>query len=377
MRVGVLSLVLSTNYGGILQSYALQKILNQIGHDVVILDKNRDISRPFLIQLLSYLKYCFSRIFLGRKSVYKSPKTINSEMHQREIYTREFINKYLSIRLINKLEHGILDDVDAIIVGSDQVWRPRYFKKKWDTTMGNAFLEFHNRPSTKRIAYAASFGTDEWEFDEEETRRCAQLLQGFSAVSVREKSGIDLCDRFLGYSKAKHVLDPTMLLSEQDYVSIIKRSIVPKSKGNLMCYILDMTDDKKELINRISRERGLVPFYSNSRVSDINAPHSERIQPPVESWLRGFMDAEFVVTDSFHACVFSIIFRKPFVVIGNKERGMSRFDSLLSMFYLCDHLLLTPNDYVSSKSYAINDEVYNELEILRKQSKEFIISSLS
>lgn len=69
-------------------------------------------------------------------------------------------------------------------------------------------------------------------------------------------------------------------------------------------------------------------------MEDWSAPLAERIQPPVEQWLRGFMDAELVVTDSFHACVFSILFHKPFVVVGNKERGLARVKSLLKMFGL-------------------------------------------
>ena len=71
-----------------------------------------------------------------------------------------------------------------------------------------------------------------------------------------------------------------------------------------------------------------------ARLKDICAPLAERIQPPVEQWLRGFMDAEFVVTDSFHACVFSILFGKPFIAIGNAGRGLSRFTSLLGMLGL-------------------------------------------
>ena len=133
---------------------------------------------------------------------------------------------------------------------------------------------------------------------------------------------------------ASHVLDPTMLLDVQDYVDLVKRADIPKSKGTLLCYILDETESTTDLISRLASETGLVPFRGNSRVEDWSAPLAERIQPPVEQWLRGFMDAELVVTDSFHACVFSILFHKPFVVVGNKERGLARVKSLLKMFGL-------------------------------------------
>ena len=114
----------------------------------------------------------------------------------------------------------------------------------------------------------------------------------------------------------------------------MKRADVPKSKGTLLCYILDETESTTGLISRLAGEMGLVPFRGNSRAEDWSAPLAERIQPPVEQWLRGFMDAELVVTDSFHACVFSILFHKPFIVVGNKERGLARVESLLKMFGL-------------------------------------------
>lgn len=92
-------------------------------------------------------------------------------------------------------------------------------------------------------------------------------------------------------------------------------------------------------VDKISKQKKLLSFRINSKVENYDAPIIERQQPPVESWLRAFYDAEYIITDSFHACVFSILFHKPFICIGNKARGMSRFDSLLSAFDLCDRLV--------------------------------------
>ncbi len=376
MRIGILSLVLHTNYGGILQSYALQTTLERMGHEVVVLDKNRDISCSFCSRFTGYTRYCISRFVFGRNVKYVEPQKINAERCEREQYTRDFINKYINTRMVDEIKRGVFSDMDAIIVGSDQVWRPMYFKKKWETTMDNAFLQFQKQPNIKRIAYAASFGTDEWEYSEEETRQCSHLIQSFKAVSVREKSGIELCRRYLGYKTAKHVLDPTFLLSYEDYETLVKSSNTPKSSGLLMCYVLDMTEEKQDLINSISNERGLVPFYTNSKIKDKNAPQKERIQPAVESWIRGFLDAEFVITDSFHACVFSIIFHKPFIVVGNKQRGQSRFDSLLAMFSLNDHLIMTPKDYLPFKDYSVNALAYERLQEYQRFSLEFLSDAL-
>ena len=108
---------------------------------------------------------------------------------------------------------------------------------------------------------------------------------------------------------------------------------------------MDETEEKKALIKRIADEKGLIPFNVKSQSDDINSPVSERIQPSLEQWLRGFYDAEFVVTDSFHACVFSILFNKPFLAVGNTERGMSRFSSLICMLGLEDKLIMDNHMY--------------------------------
>lgn len=97
---------------------------------------------------------------------------------------------------------------------------------------------------------------------------------------------------------------------------------------------------------------------------------------PVEQWLRSFDDAEFVLTDSFHGCVFSIIFRKQFLAIGNKERGLSRFHSLLTLFSLQDRLFLSPDEYKSNLSSIDYDQVQTKLRSLQTQSLSFLKANL-
>ena len=114
-------------------------------------------------------------------------------------------------------------------------------------------------------------------------------------------------------------------------------------------------------------------FRINSKVEDKTAPIAERIQPPVEQWLRGFHDAEFVVTDSFHACVFSILFHKPFFVVGNKKRGLSRFTSLLGLFRLENRLISTAAETDSLETAIPWNNIETTLNILRQKSTDVII----
>lgn len=341
MRIGILTLPLHTNYGGILQAYALQTVLERMGHEVHVIEKNR---RPLSIPIQN-MPFCYGKRIvkniIGRKFPIFYEQKYNREQPIIRQNTDKFIKKYIHIAEYDDFSDIKESEYDAIVVGSDQIWRPKYFGLN---QIENAYLKFAEGWNIKRIAYAASFGTDEWEYTPKQTDECGKLLRMFDAVSVREDSGVDLCKRYFGV-EAQHVLDPTMLLNREDYIKLFEAADTPKSKGNLLCYILDETEEKKALIKRIADEKGLIPFNVKSQSDDINSPVSERIQPSLEQWLRGFYDAEFVVTDSFHACVFSILFNKPFLAVGNTERGMSRFSSLICMLGLEDKLIMDNHMY--------------------------------
>ena len=328
MKIGIITLPTRTNYGGILQAYALSFILRQMGHEV----------QHIYIQVkwhVNYIKYPYILLKRIIKNVVKKRHNkiflevyLNKTFPYVCVHTHKFIDTYIPYMEISSFSTLKENDFDTYIVGSDQIWRPLYFRD-----IKSAFLKFAEKWNVKRIAYAASFGTDKWEYSPKQTSECSRLLRMFDAVSVREDSGVDLCKKYFGVN-AQHVLDPTMLLDKKDYIKLFTDANTPQSKGNLLCYILDETEEKTAFINRIAGEKNLIPFRVNSKMENPYAPLSERIQPPIEQWLRGFYDAEFVITDSFHACVFSIIFNKPFIVLGNIERGNSRFHSLLSMFNL-------------------------------------------
>lgn len=321
MRIAILTLPLHVNFGGILQCYALQTVLERMGHEVSVLNTdfvNVDYKTRIGLFIKRLVKTC-----IGKESKFYGWKT-EREITQK--YTQAFIRKH--IHLLNVQDLSLLkeDDFDAIVVGSDQIWRPMYYQP-----IANAYLKFaKDWTSIKRIAYATSFGTDQWEYTQEETQECASLVKLFDAVSVRESSAVDLCRKYLEV-EAVQVLDPTLLLSKEDYLKLIDQSKLKKNEW-LFTYFLDVTSFKMDLANRIAKERGLKLYqFNNPNVDCLSLHFEKRIQQPIKEWIAGFRDASFVVTDSFHGCVFSIIFNKPFVVIGNEERGIARLKSLLSM----------------------------------------------
>lgn len=352
MKIGILTLPLHTNYGGILQAYALQTVLERMGHEVMVIDTPNMKATPSFLTMGKRI---------AKRALGKRVEIFLERRHNREYpiisqYIQPFIDKYIHRKEISSLHELRKENFDAIVVGSDQVWRPLYFTSLFKTNIRNAYLAFAEDWNIKRIAYAASFGTDDWEYTPKQTIACRELLRKFDAVSVREESGVQLCKEHFGV-EAQHVLDPTMLLDKEDYIHLIETTETTKSKGTLLNYILDETPEKCSLMEQIAKDKGLIPFRVNSKVEDRTAPLEERIQPPVEQWLRGFYDAEFVVTDSFHACVFSILFNKPFVVIGNKERGMARFSSLLRLFNLESRMIVNFDDFksLSDTNFSVGD----------------------
>lgn len=368
MKIAILTLPLNTNYGGILQAYALQTVLERMGHDVCLIEKRRKpLHLPLWKAPLSYSKRILKNL-IGRPCPIFLEQKINRETPIIRQHTDKFINKYIKRRIVEDFSEINEYDFDAIVVGSDQIWRPKYFPN-----IEHAYLDFTKGWNIKRVVYAASFGTDEWEYTKHQTENCSRLIKSFEAVSVREKTGIDLCSNYLRI-KANHVLDPTMLLDVNDYIILFEKTNTPAWKSNLFCYILDETPEKTSLIDMIAKEQGLQPFYVNA-VNNINLPKEERVVPSIEQWLRGFYDAKFIVTDSFHACVFSILFCKPFIAIGNVERGISRFTSLLSMFGMDDRLVIDASKYLDKSSIDCNIDTIINLQLNEK--KEYSIKFLT
>jgi len=380
MKIGILTLPLHTNYGGILQAYALQTVLERMGHNVKVIDKSRYHFLPFYKKPFIYVYRILLKVFLRKNIKIQLEKYYNECIDRdkiTQIYTRPFIDKNIHQKHIEKFSEIKQNDFDAIVVGSDQIWRTIYANLFFQSTTA-AYLDFAQKwDNLKRVAYAASFGTDRWEYTKENTKKCRNLISKFNAVSVREKNGISLCCENLNYKNAIQVLDPTLLLDASDYERLFRKKLNNKKKGGLFCYILDPNEIKNSIIKKCEQNYKLKAFHVNSKVDDWNAPMEERIQPPVEEWLQGIADADFVITDSFHACAFSIIFKKQFLVIGNEKRGLSRFTSFLDMFDLKDRLIVdkTPNDNL--KCHEINyDEVYKELSTLRSVSFEFLKNNL-
>lgn len=357
MKIAILTQPLRTNFGGILQDYALQTALKKLDYEPITIDYA--------------CRYSKTRWLMGRM---KSILTGSKHHIQFPHYNRsgqENLNRFIHqhIRMTKPIDaptKAVIDSIKpgAIVVGSDQVWSP------WANVpldfLGNMYLDFVPDYKGKRIAYAASFGGGEWTYTPEWEDKCSKLAKKFDAISVREDSGVKLCRNHLGVD-ATHVLDPTLLLAGTDYEKLLTR---PAKKTNILfAYVLDTSEEKVKFLQKVSDHFGLKLKIQGAN-DDLSWDDS------IEDWLADIRDAAMVVTDSFHGSVFSIQFHRPFFSFVNLRRGGDRFTSLLSKLSLEDRIV-TPETNMSDLKTDI-DWIYvdESLGKEREASMNFLKNAL-
>lgn len=370
MKIGVLTLRNNYNYGCVWQAYALQRVLSLMGHDVYLIDKESitlDVEfklNPFLAPFV-YIKRAYRKYIKGERIYVFYVKRVNAE---RALILRQFsafVDEH--IQLYKCKDYASLSGAgfDALVVGSDQIWR-----KLYNDNIEEGFLSFAKDWKVRRVSYAASFGVETMdEYSEAELASCEKLLHRFDAVSVREDSGVKICKDFFGV-EACHLLDPTMLLLQEDYLELAKD--IPYTEKGVFAYILDKKTEKMDIIKKIQRGLDLPCFVISNYVYGTEGKDN-RMSIQHLDWLACFRDAEFVVTDSFHGVVFSIIFNKPFVLIPNQDRGLVRFNSIFRLLGLEDRVVNSVQDITPTHLKGLDYEMVNKkLEQMCEISKAFL-----
>ncbi|MFA9594924.1 polysaccharide pyruvyl transferase family protein [Citrobacter telavivensis] len=361
-KIGLLTLPLIANYGGILQCLSLIFVLRKMGHEVTLID-----IRPSLKPTRRFLLYILARLpFQNIRGI--------RERFIKEKQNKKTIHKYIC-KYTKKIEN--LDEfknesktllLDAMIVGSDQVWRYDYINNDMYSAY---FLDFYDGEKCKKISYAASFGVDSWKH-EDRRQLTKSLLKQFDAISVREDSGIDICRDEFSIESVVHVLDPTML-DLSFYDDLLSAHSSNHETGYLLKYILDEEETARVYSSIVKDKLGIMSE------KDI---HGDNKYYTLAEWVQAFKNAEYVITDSFHGMVFSIIFNKNFIAIGNKSRGLSRFISLLMLVGL-EERLVYPENITSSTDLSnvfLNDIDYSRVnqivEAWREKSLNYLVDSL-
>lgn len=328
-KVGLLNFHYSDhNYGAVLQAAALADVVTQLGYNAEHIDfipakiEQKKTPRQQLVAVLAALgiKSLLKRL-LGKK-VYIKPQVTGSEVFEqfRTTWIPRSAQTYSAATQLNTIGSTYA----AVVVGSDQVWRPSMFVNK-QQDIAAYFLSFLPN-SVKRISYAASFGVDKWEEAQNSalTKRVHDAIKTFSAVSVRERTGVAICRDHFGVT-AQHVLDPTLLNGVEFFERVIVKAGVSKQNENVVYYKLDVDTTFISAIKHIGD-------IFQAPTEDIYYQMSEIGYRfiPVADWLAKIRDSKFVVTDSFHCVCLAILFNKEFICFANRDRGLARLQSLLT-----------------------------------------------
>lgn len=371
MKIGLLTVPFNNNYGGYLQAFALMVVLKRMGHEPTLImrrhNKRKMDWKTFVKYFIKgvYHSFVYAKLCPLIYNVERDYKYLGANMHL-------FVDKWIEpqtpyLYSTDELQKFCKGRFEAYVVGSDQVWRAIYVP-----SIENYFLDFAVDWNVRRIAYAASFGIEKPEYTQEEKDICRQLVPLFDSISFRELNGKKIFKEF-GWSDSNYqlVLDPTMLLKACDYEAFLPK-LDNEGRSHIFYYVLDKTPEVSKILDVIHKMLK-IPLYGISNIQRGYKP-----LPSIEAWLFDIQRAKFVVTDSFHGMVFSIIFHKPFVVLVNGKRGAERFLNLLTLLNLDERLLTSIDSLDGILEKNINWGIVDtRLNSLRKKSLDFLTSSLA
>lgn len=334
------------NRGANMQCYALMKTLQKKGYDVEFIDAQLPIEKKNLKgQIFYWISYFMVAIF-------------------RRITGFKYTRKY---KTYNDLCNNP-PKADVYIVGSDQVWNPEI-----TNVFDPRVYFFGYAKEGKKIAYAASFGKNEWTktiHDEQIT----EDISKFTAISVREDSGVTICENTFKRDDAECVLDPTLLLNGDDIRALIKKGKTNEKNKYMYVYLLYKDKEINDIIDKISKECKL-PFKGNTTTKGfLNKLLSIET---VEGWLQQIENAELVITNSFHCMAMCILLHKPFYVIPTFKGREIRMTTLLEKLGIKNRYISVADIKNFNDKQGIDfDEVEKRLDYYRKTSQDFLDKSL-
>lgn len=352
-NIGIITFHWGTNYGGILQSYALQKYLQE--------------SFRTEVKIINYapktFRDSFFKVFLTKNT---SAISSNCKEYFKDRILEGFRKRYLS-RTIRYYSDSDLKnnppEFDIYISGSDQVWNHSIIDKHGSPY----YLNFGNE-EISRISYAASFGSIE--YPEEKLPLLQEKLNIFNGISVRENGGIQILKK-INIRDAKLLPDPVLLLDEDSFIFPVTQKVRQSTEPDYI-FIYALQSNQKSMsnhINWIQEETGL---------ETINTKDSKYFFSSIEEWLHYHRYSKFVLTNSFHGVLFSLIFKKKFLVfpIEGLLAGMNdRLFTLLDTFDLKDRLVegSSKKELISKLNSDINwEKVKEKNSLLRSEAHQYL-----
>ena len=363
MKIGIITLNGFGNYGNRLQAYAMQQAIKKLMPDIcveTIAYNVKYILSKNIIDGKFIRKYIFNRH--GFRDAVKQNKPFYDIIKQYNM--KRFTDIHIYTKYIFGINQKINSEYDYFVIGSDQIWNP-YVEE------GHIKI-YKYLDKQKCIAYAASIGINE--IPEDKKKDFKNMLDNTNKISVRENAGAELVEKYKNI-KPIVVVDPTMLLTVNEWEKISEKpSWILSDKFIFVYYINDMPSEVKKELSRLAKE-------NNLKIVDImNKDNMDVYVTTPQEFLWLIKNAQMVYTDSFHGTVFSILFKKPFVVCPRENAGMdmnSRIDTLLSLFKFQNRLCGKEKQYSMNNPFDIDySNVDNILLKERNKANKFLIESL-
>lgn len=352
------------NHGASLQAYALQTYLESLGHSVEIIDYKPDylsghydlwavdnpiFDKPFIKQLYLMAKLPGRLVALKRKKVF-------------DAFTRKYLKRTACKYHSNEELKANPPQADVFIAGSDQIWNT-LFQNGRDASF---YLNFAPL-GAKRISYAASFATED--VVEDYKPFVQKMLQNFDAISIRERCSLPLLSS-LGRKDGVAVCDPVFLLNREQWEELLLQK--QNVERYLLVYDTEKSDKVKGVAQRIAKEKKLKIY----NVSGFRLDYVDKdfwASSPLE-FVRKIRDADYVVSNSFHATAFSLIFQRDFCVVNRSERINERMKSLLNSYRIEERLVNNYSDSLldSIDYHAVNIQIQKDID----GSKNFLKAAL-
>lgn len=341
LKIAIITIYGEENYGNKLQNYAIKKMIENIIDNSVYTIKPKQTIKQKILNILS-------KLHIGK---YKHLKKDCFDQRKMSNF-KTFSKKYLNVTKYNTL-NKLNEEYDLFFVGSDQVWNTNGFKGKLLDYFLLSFVDDH-----KRIAIAPSLGTGK--IGEKQIKQFEKELSKFDKLSCRENSGVHQIEKYSNGKKCIKLSDPTMGLTKNDWEKIRKKAQKKPTNKFIFCYFLGRVDEKLESI--ISKFKSEYIIVNIMKKEDIELFSNDPGQ-----FIDLLADASLVLTDSFHGCVFSIIYNKPFIVVHtpNRINMEDRINSLLNEFQLEDR-------WVDNINFNINYVDVDFTYANQKLSKEYV-----
>ena len=359
MKIGILTYHRSHNYGALLQGIALREVLARAGHQATFIDYWPAYHRH-MYSLFS-IRRMMSRNGFGGKMRYLKDCIVNYKNRKKrktnfEAFIKENVEPYTS---------SMYDEYDVIVHGSDQIWR----KQPEINTYNPVYFGQHQIKSNRKVSYAASMGIlPERESDKQKLKSLLSYLDG---ISVRESDLLDMVDS-LGYTEARQDIDPTLLLTSDDWVELFNLKKNESEEKFALYYKIKNSFDVGSL-QRFAESKGLKLkiIYCKADGQDSD---SEIMTAGPRQFLELMYNADFVFTSSFHGLAFSLLFHKPFLASFTNNAG--RAASLLSAMDLSDYLV-PPKVEIPTQIGEINyNWVDSKLNLMRMSSMNCLESEI-